>query len=289
MSKIHVLPDENLGGGPNGQILREYVEVDRPAKEDDLIIFRDDGYDITAGRPYRVVDSRSYTDVVVFIDDADKRYVCENPSERFFVIEPTDIVHINGERYRLVDRKAKVGEKVIIVKNLEYHDWFKIGEIAIVEEVDNNGNVFADFNENKRVHGDGKWCVGRNYYRVIEPVEPAEKDSDLVTAEEGDDKSVLDLLANLARRVTELEKIVKKEVEEGGYFNGKLIRIEDEINTLVQKFENLESRQKRLIGRIADTEEKLEKILDDIVTLDERTQPLAAVLSALVKAVKADE
>jgi hypothetical protein len=81
-----------------------------------------------------------------------------------------------------------------------------------------------------------------------EEIENTQANPELVTAEEGNEKSIFDLLANLARRVTELER----------------------------KFENLESRQKRLMGRIADTEEKLEKILDDIVTLDERTQPLVS-------------
>jgi len=68
---------------------------------------------------------------------------------------------------------------------------------------------------------------------------------------------VIDLLANLARRVTELEKRV---------------RIIDDYNDV-------------LIDRMNDAEEKLEMILDDIVMLDERTQPLVA----LVKAVKVDE
>jgi hypothetical protein len=245
MSNVHVLPDENLDG-----VLREYVEVDRIARVGDYVT--KDGY-------IRKVSSRDtlFGDTIEFDEyykDEAGDDVCGWADGYYKTLEPTDIVHIDGARYRIVDRKAKEGDKIIIVKGFEYHDWFKIGETAIVEEVDNIGNVYADFNENKR----GEWCVGRNYYRVLEPVEPAEEGDDVLTVDETEaSKSVLDLLANLAQRVTELER----------------------------KFENLESRQKRLMGRIADTEEKIEMILDDIVTLDERTQPLVA----LVKAVKGDE
>jgi hypothetical protein len=76
-----------------------------------------------------------------------------------------------------------------------------------------------------------------------EEIENKQANPDLVTAEEGDEKSILDLLANLARRVTELERKLKA------------------------------------------VEENVEMALDDIVTLDERTQPLVA----LVKAVRGDE
>jgi hypothetical protein len=250
MSKIHVLPDENLGG-----VLREYVEVDRAANVGDKIVIVN---------PYHYQFGVNYTQgaiMTVTKADEDGDVYCGKfnliDKNEYQTLEPTDIVRIketyeHGKwdyiRYRLVDRKAKVGEKIIIVKNLEYHDWFKIGEIAIVEEVDNNGNVFADFNENERVYDDGKWCVGREYYRVLEPVEPAE---------EGDNKSVLDLLANLAHRLTTLEQQVTRRVTE----LEKRVRIIDEYNDV-------------LIDRMNDVEEKIEKILDDIVTLDERTQPL---------------
>ena len=277
MSKIHVLPDENLGGGPNGQILREYVEVDRPAKEDDLIIFRDDGYDITAGRPYRVIDSRSYANLVIFIDDADERHGCGKLSERFFVIEPTDIVHIDGTRYRLVDRKAKVGEKVIIVETHPSLVYTELGEIVEIIETDGDtcGGMF-------KPHDIGeKGAVYHFQYRVLEPVEPAEAKSDL----EGDDvltvdetevpKSVIDLLANLAWRVTELERKLgetnKSQESSETHIFDVIHRIQNEIDGMYDKYR--------------EVDDKIEMILDDIVTLDERTQPLVA----LAKAMKGDE
>jgi archaellum component FlaC len=116
-----------------------------------------------------------------------------------------------------------------------------------------------------------------------EEIENTQANPELVTAEEGDPKSTLDLLANLARRVTELERKlgeyarkidgIEADIQN---INVDLGTVEETMKELERKFENLESRQKRLIGRIADTEEKFEMILDDIVTLDERTQPLVS-------------
>jgi hypothetical protein len=138
--------------------------------------------------------------------------------------KPTNIVHIDGQRYRLVDRKAKVGDRFIN----------KAGEVYVVDSESTRSLL------NK----------GEYFFRILEPVEPA----DIVTAEEGNDKSVLDLLANLAHRLTTLEQQVARRVTE---LEQKLNFVKSDVNM----------------------------ILDDIVTLDERTQPLVA----LVKAVKADE
>jgi hypothetical protein len=154
---------------------------------------------------------------------------------------PDEII-INGERYRLVRRKAKVGEKVIVVYAHKTHAIKPddIGNVFSVEDIVENHEYIKDC----VIVRDGRGidcALYHEQYRVLEPVEPAE--NEIVTAEEDDDKSILDLLANLARRVTELEQ--------------KLNFVKSDVNM----------------------------VIDDIVTLDERTQPLVA----LVKAVKADE
>ena len=243
MSKIHVLPDENLGG-----VLREYVEVDRKAKVGDKKLLSD-GTILTAVEPYD--RGKGKTPGMWFQDTCGNMYPYYNDDNNR-LIEPTDIVHIDGDRYRLVDRKAKVGEKVIVVNADDItFEGYKNGDIFIVREV-RHSVIFVTVDSGEYV------ALSHFEYNVLDPVEPAETDDDVLTVDETEaPKSVLDLLANLARRVTELER----------------------------KFENLESRQKRLMGRIADTEEKIEMALGDIVMLDERTQPLVA----LVKAVKADE
>lgn len=230
-TNVHILPDENLGG-----VLREYVEVNWKAKAGDkiVIVCPDEGSAYEKGDIFTVVTSYEnhpeFEDGVRIAEDYYFIYHSE-----YHTLEPTDVVRINGERYRLIDREAKEGEKVLVIDGMDS------GKITKCEYI------------NDYIIDDGVSRYWHNQYRVLEPVEPVE----LVTAEEGDDKSVIDLLANLARRVTELEKRV---------------RIIDDYNDV-------------LIDRMNDAEEKLEMILDDIVTLDERTQPLVA----LVKAVKADE
>lgn len=307
MSKIHVLPDKNLGG-----VLREYVEVGRKAKigEKIVIVRPEKGSTYEKGDIFTV--EKSYENHPEFEDgvkvEEDFYFIYHS---EYHTLEPTDIVRIketyeHGKwdyiRYRLVDRKAKVGDKIIIVKNLEYHDWFKIGEIAIVEEVDNNGNVFADFNENKRVYDDGKWCVGRNYYRVLEPVEPAEEGDDVLTVDESEaSKSVIDLLANLARRVTELERQQKENreyiIKAFESISGKddewtveerVAMLERTFTEYMRRVNTIEADIEELNTDLAAIEENVEMALDDIVTLDERTQPLVALVKA-VKEVEADE
>jgi hypothetical protein len=199
MNKIHVLPDENLGGGPNGQILREYVEVDRhPKKGDYVYVSMMDGKEVS--EIAKVIDDdfdNDFSYETIQLDryiNGEDLMIGSSPEDKFVTIEPTDIVHIDNQRYRLVDRKAKVGEKVIVIENFAFG---KIGEIHTIKEVREH---HRDYTTDKAPIMNFGRCL------VLEAVEPAE----LVTAEEGDDKSVLDLLANLARRVTELERKLKE-------------------------------------------------------------------------------
>jgi len=253
MSKIHVLPDENLGG-----VLREYVEVDRKAKVGDKKLLSD-GTILTAVEPYD--RGKGKTPGMWFQDTCGNMYPYYNDDNNR-LIEPTDIVHIDGVRYRLVDRKAKVGEKVIIVETHPSLVYTELGEIVEIIETDGDtcGGMFKPHDLGE------KGAVYRFQYLVLEPVEPAE--NELVTAEEGDDKSVIDLLANLARRVTELERKL-------GETNKSQESSETHIFDVIHRMQN----------EIDGMDDKIEMILDDIVTLDERTQPLVA----LVKAVKGDE
>jgi hypothetical protein len=237
-TNVHVLPDENLGG-----VLREFVEVDRKPKDGELIINYGNN---------RIHKTKAFAGSVTFYDvETNEQYTGWadiNGKLHYRTLEPTDIVHIDDQRYRLVDRKAKVGEKVIALVDDGEH--YKLGDVLTVYRLDDQGGVFVNTGRPSHPHR----YIYDYEYDVLEPVEPAETDDDVLTVDETEvSKSVLDLLANLARRVTQLER----------------------------KFENLESRQKRLMGRIVDTEEKLEKILDDIVTLDERTQPLVKPIDAI--------
>nr|MDH3082603.1 hypothetical protein [Bacillus subtilis] len=114
-ASIHVLADETLGG-----IKREYVEVDRKAKVGEKIIVTEKLAfymdDMRVGNIYKAIDVDGEGDVNV-IDDADEEATAVK--DGYHVLEPTDIVHIDGpdgtERYELTDRKAEVGEKVMYV------------------------------------------------------------------------------------------------------------------------------------------------------------------------------
>jgi hypothetical protein len=227
--KVHVLPDENLGG-----VLREYVEVDREAEVGDLIkvvkACDPDQYD--EGGIYKVrqvsehirIDSK-YGGTVFMYDD------------EYVVIELTDIVHVDGIRYRLVDREAKVGDRFIN----------KAGEVY---EVDTE-SMRSLLNR------------GEHFFRILEPVEPTQitEPEPVEIDTRHASPQVIDLLANLARRVTELER--------------KLDGIVD------LKRKEYDAYEKLFTG----IDDKIEMLIDDVAMLDERTQPLVA----LVKAVKSDE
>ncbi|MGR6115827.1 hypothetical protein ACTHHL_04450 [Aeribacillus composti] len=234
MTNIHVFPDEKLGG-----VLREYVEVDRAANVGDKIVIVNPstfqfGDDYTQGTIMTVV--KAYEDGDVYCEKFDiiNKY-------EYQTLEPTSIVHIDGVRYRMVGRNAKVGEKVIVVEANGSLVYRNVGEV--VEIIKTDGSSFGgllnphDFGE--------KGAIYHFQYLVLEPIDDESP------------KTTEDLIANLARRVAELEKRVK---------------IIDVYND-------------ELIDRMNDAEEKIERALDDIVDLEERTQPL----EALVKAVKSGE
>jgi len=227
-TNVHILPDENLGG-----VLREFVDVDRKAEVGDKIVIVNPstfqfGDDYTQGTIMTVVKAFEDGDVYCEKFDIINKY-------EYQTLEPTSIVHIDGVRYRMVGRNAKVGEKVIVVVANDTLVYRNVGEIVEIIETDG-----SSFGEMIRPHDFGKkGAIYHFQYLVLEPVEPAEESDD----ETETSKTVLDLLANLAQRVTELER------------------------------------------NLTEVDSKVEMTLDDIVTLDERTQPLVT----LVKAVKGDE
>lgn len=125
-ANIHVLADETLGG-----IKREYVEVDRKAEVGEKIVIVN--ADVQCEDPYnngdifevesllgcsRGIQTSCYRDIFDF---------------EYHVLEPTDIVHIDGQRYELTDRKAEVGEKVIVTKSEDFPKGF-IAEVEIIDD-----------------------------------------------------------------------------------------------------------------------------------------------------------
>lgn len=188
MTKTHLIKDESLGG-----VLREYVEVDRKAEVGDYVIITADEMlgENRSGEIHKVIDV-DWSDGVItsgFWNDGTKLNPCH---DEYKTLEPTDIIHVDGKRYRL------------------------------------------------------------------EPVDSQPTDQ-------------LDIIARLTRKVAQLER------ENTG--------IKRDIETWAQDIE-------RLKRRVDDTHVKVEMAIDDIVTLDERTQPeeLAKKLAeAITKGLNAIE
>lgn len=150
--KIHVIKDENLGG-----VLREFVEVDR--KEPGSVEF--EGY-YDEGRDDKIVD---------WFDDAYK------------TLEPTDIVHIDGNRYRMVERRVGIGEKVLITVDSKIK-----GVVFTVSGFDSDGDlVFKESDHYYAKHGD---------YVVLETVEQS--------------PSVPDMIANLSEQIVKLNRRIDR-------------------------------------------------------------------------------
>jgi len=150
--KIHVLADESLGG-----IKREYVEVDRKAKlgEKIVIVDADQGYGVqySNGDVFTVEFYASYgSDVATECGHLVGNY-------EYRTLEPTNIVHIDGERYEMVDRKAEVGEKVI-----HMNEGKSEGRVTEVVDV---GVGMIDVIEYEDPDGDITCGLSHGFYRVL--------------------------------------------------------------------------------------------------------------------------
>jgi len=167
---ITLLPDESLGGVASG-LLREYNEVKRKALVGEQVKVTDDTCDqYTAGNVYEAQEETlgfgeiridSYSGGTVHLDAGE-----------YVVLEPSDIIRIDSTRFRMVERKAAVGERIISLKDCDVY--YKRGNIGVVTVVNGGKSVSADFSGNGYVYGDGVWFVGDDIgYRVLIPLSNA--------------------------------------------------------------------------------------------------------------------
>jgi hypothetical protein len=160
---ITLLPDESLGG-----VLREYREVKRKANVGELVKITDNscGHRFPIGEIVRVRSSNT----AEYLDKRDWWAVKEVD---YVVLEASDILRIDGERFRMVDRKAAVGERVIVTKTAPRYGSFSVGEHGIV--TGERGWVDADVNVD---FGDKTKFIGpsavNSEYAVLEPLTSAE-------------------------------------------------------------------------------------------------------------------
>lgn len=194
---VTVLKDESLGGAE-----REYREVRRKA---------------AVGERIKIVDASEFSDYengdtfIVERDDCDGDiFITDNVGDEegvfayeYVTLEPSDIVRINSARFRMVDRKAAVGERVIALEGCDR--FYRAGDVG---KYTNCG--MADFNGNEYVYGDGIWAIGDDVgYRVLEPVESAETApvSEPLSAKPAPDQAA-EIIAKLTGRVASLERRV---------------------------------------------------------------------------------
>jgi hypothetical protein len=243
---MYVLIDEN-------GILREFVEVERPAKVRDYIAFKHDKLNITANIPYKVEEVSPLNQQVLFTDDANEKQSWAYPSDDYVVVESTDFVHIDGERYRMVDRKAKVGEKVIIVNAEDMFGKYENGSVIVAEDVDEYG-IYNDSVKKADLNNEG--LIVHREYRVLERVERVEPVL-----------STSDLIANLAKRVVELERRLSD-------INADVNEVNDRIDRLAYTCEQSDTRIARDVERVDADVERLKQ--PATVTID------ASVLAKLI-------
>lgn len=227
-TKTHLIADESIGG-----IEREYIEVGRDVEIGDYVIIKVMAGEIAQEiRKVEVLsncfDGDFYLDRKVY----GEVYV-EGDVDKFSVLEPTDIVHIDGTRYQLAERKAEVGEKALVINLIKAMD-YEIGDMFVVEGINRETAGITDGagDENGLFHEE---------YVVLIPVdsEPAEPTPD-----------IHDLLANLAQRVTALERIT-----------GELVRAKS----------SLESQLRDTQNNVQTFAEQTEANTKDIKFLDDRT------------------
>jgi hypothetical protein len=225
MSKVHVIKDENLGG-----VLREFVEVDRKAEVGEFVIRNGVVRKvIQRGLLPGSVEFEGYYDegrddkIVGWFDGAYK------------TLEPTDIVHIDdpsgqSKRYRMVDRKAEVGERIIIIDAdiADYLSNYKNGDVFLVRKLSRRyqGRVKA---VSPNVFDDKINFILPYEYCVLEPVHECDQcgkalgelactnskggsycSAECANADEETSPTVHEMLANLSEQIVKLNRRIDR-------------------------------------------------------------------------------
>ncbi|WP_418041102.1 hypothetical protein [Paenibacillus xylanilyticus] len=207
MTNITVLKDENLGG-----IEREYREVNRKARVGERIKIVAAEYDINGGtwgydngEVHTVISSDGNHEVNIRPDGTEDSEIYVESSE-YVTLEQTDFIRINGERFRMVDRKAAGGERVIVVNpdfDADEHGDYTTGDTAIITSSNTDSYDVYYLAENSE---GTEIAVYAKEYRVLEPVTSAEP-APLLSDKPSSDQAA-ELIAKLTTRVDSLEKRV---------------------------------------------------------------------------------
>ncbi|WP_412094996.1 hypothetical protein [Bacillus haynesii] len=254
--KIHVLTDESLGG-----IKREYVEVDRKAKEGEKIVIVDVILSFGTyhnGDVFGVATKRS----------ASVRTACGKCiyDEEYRVLEPTNIVNIDGDRYEMVDRPPEIGGKVLRPSD---------GFVAEVVDFDIH-----------YVYVPGAGVYADDLLTLV-PAESSE--------EEPRPSDPIDVIANLATRVAELECENKRIKEDLGWNEmgpGRIANLRNDVSDIRHAIAALEERvdndYEESDAWAGSVNEKMSRLQDEIDTLHKDSRMLGEELEALKAPAKSE-
>ncbi|MGG1641848.1 hypothetical protein ACIFQM_11240 [Paenibacillus sp. NRS-1782] len=191
---ITVLPDESLNG-----IEREYREVKREAAVGERIKITA-GRDAFFGQDFHGTIHEA-TDVAGFNVKTTGKWkdgTVLNPAhDDYVVLESTDIARIGEERFRMVNRKAAVGDRVIIVSSDKTESAYCYFRHTIGE----TGDVDSRLSDRAGVNG---WYILDGDYRVLEPLTAAP----LLSVQSAQDQAAATISA-LALRLAALEATVR--------------------------------------------------------------------------------
>jgi hypothetical protein len=270
MTNLHYIEDEQLGG-----VEREYAEVERKANVGDYVVNKCDehchAYILEVGY---VQDSGNLNGSNALNDnDWTSHYLYAN---KYATLDPTGNVRIDGKVYRMVDRNADVGEKVL---TLNYGDVDAVaGDIHAVEAAEyDDGSIsteegaFFDTEEGDK-------------YVVLEPVEHID-DLTLTESDVRDNpRQVIDLIANMAGRLTKLESKVSRL----GTANEKAYNIVSRnVEVWAQEVETLKYGVEEALNRVAHVEADLEETPQGmIVKISEATAKSALKIADAMEELK---
>jgi hypothetical protein len=165
---------------------------------------------------------------------------------------------IDGKRYLTVDRKAEVGDKVLVINSED--KFYKKGDIAEVVHVYEDG-VCADLRKNKNYYGDGRWGIGAGDFLVL--ASRGECCEEVTVDQSQASEQVIEMFAALSRKIVSLES--------------QLRDTQSNVERQAEELENARHRIAKHATMFGAVEEKVEMLTDDVITLDERTQVVNAI------------
>lgn len=273
-TNVTVLTDE-MG------LQREYREVEREARVGervvivevaDYIVRNGADYGYKVGDVYEVV-SLDYDGTPNIRPDGTEQSEIFLEHQEYRVLEPTEIVHVNGERFRMVDREAMGGERIVTLSKCT--PYFQSGDVGTVHRTYGYRGVYADFNGNNHVYEDGKWYVSAEKYRVLEPLTPAQQAQ--VSEQQAQIDGLTETVANLARRLSEAEtqlRVAREDIvliEDGVSYD--IAGLKKEVGELRHAYtpdvfpDEPEAVEEPVVSKTSTREEIIEKAKADVAEL----------------------